>query len=136
MSTINNTNHTALQCIACDKEIERDSREHDECMLVNKGDDLHPNYRSRVVARQLKAHDKSGESFFAPTPPLEALRTVFSIATTTMPGHRPCGDPSSEQRVQVSFVDVSRAYFNAKVDQSEAHCPQRTRIPIRCARGY
>ena len=40
MSTINNTNHTALQCIACDKEIERDSREHDECMLVNKGDDL------------------------------------------------------------------------------------------------
>ena len=40
MSTVNNTNHTALQCIACDKEIERDSREHDECMLVNKGDDL------------------------------------------------------------------------------------------------
>ena len=30
----------ALHCITCDKEIERDSREHDECMLVNKGDDL------------------------------------------------------------------------------------------------
>ena len=27
---------------------------------VNQGDDLHPNYRSRLVARQLKAHDKRG----------------------------------------------------------------------------
>jgi hypothetical protein len=40
MSTGNNTNHTTLQCITCDKEIERNSRDHDECMLVNKGDDL------------------------------------------------------------------------------------------------
>lgn len=29
-----------LQCITCDKEIERDSHDHDGCMLVNKGDDL------------------------------------------------------------------------------------------------
>jgi len=63
---------------------------------VNKGDDLCPNYRSRLVARQLKATDTSGESFFAPTPPLEALRTVFSMATTTWKGHRPCRDPDSE----------------------------------------
>ena len=51
---------------------------------VNKGDDLNPKYRSRLVARQIKAHDKSGMSFFAPTPPLEALRTVLSLATTTV----------------------------------------------------
>jgi len=38
---------------------------------VNKGDDIHPNYRSRLVARQLKATDKSGKSYFAPAPPLE-----------------------------------------------------------------
>ena len=29
---------------------------------VNKGDGEHPNYRSRLVARQLKAHDHSGRS--------------------------------------------------------------------------
>ncbi len=40
---------------------------------VNKGDDENPKYRSRLVARQLKIMDKSGESFFSPTPPLEAL---------------------------------------------------------------
>ena len=36
---------------------------------VNKGDDFHPNYRSRLVARQLKATDTSGKSYFAPAPP-------------------------------------------------------------------
>ena len=50
---------------------------------INKGDDDHPNYRSRLVARQLKAHDKSGTCYFAPTPPLESLRTILSMTTAT-----------------------------------------------------
>ena len=41
---------------------------------VNKGDDLNPRYRSRLVARQLNAHDRRNHSYFAPTPPLKALR--------------------------------------------------------------
>ena len=45
---------------------------------VNKGDEMNPRYRSRLVARQLKAHDKSGDTFFAPMPPLEAVRSVLS----------------------------------------------------------
>ena len=44
---------------------------------VNKGDELNPNYRSRLVARQLKAHDRSDDCYFAPAPPLEALKTVI-----------------------------------------------------------
>jgi hypothetical protein len=87
---------------------------------VNKGDELHPKYRSRLVARQLKALDKSGQSYFAPAPPLEALRTVLSLAATTIGEHKPCWDPNSPQRTQISFVDVSRAYFNAKIDQDAA----------------
>ena len=43
---------------------------------VNQGDDLNPNYRSRFVARELKALDKSNQSYFPPAPPLEALRIV------------------------------------------------------------
>ena len=42
---------------------------------VNKGDEDDPNYRSRLVARQLKATDFSGKSYFAPAPHLESLRT-------------------------------------------------------------
>ena len=83
---------------------------------VNKGDDLNPNYRSRLVARQIKALDRSGDSFFAPAPPLEALRTVLGLAVTTIGSHVPVLDGSSAERSQVSLVDIKRAYFNAKVD--------------------
>ena len=83
---------------------------------VNKGDDIHPRYRSRLVARQLKAHDRSGASFFAPTPPLEALRSVLSLAATTIGDWKPCYDKKSERRTQISLMDISRAYFNAKLD--------------------
>ena len=87
---------------------------------VNKGDDMNPRYRSRLVARQMKAHDRSGISYFAPTPPLEALRTVLSMAATEIGGWRPIRDPKSHKRMQVSFVDIARAYFNAKVDEGES----------------
>ncbi len=83
---------------------------------VNKGDDVQPNYRSRLVARQLKAMDSSGQSFFAPAPPLEALRTVLSLAATSVGKRRPNWDPESPKRTQISLVDVKRAYFNAEVD--------------------
>ena len=56
---------------------------------VNKGDHQNPNCRSRLVARQLKAHDKGGETYFAPAPPLEALRTVLSLAMTQVGEHKP-----------------------------------------------
>ncbi len=82
---------------------------------VNKGDDMNPKYRSRLVARQMKAHDRSGDNFFAPTPPLEALRTVLSLAATTIGDWQPCYDPTSEKRTQIAMMDISRAYFNAKI---------------------
>jgi hypothetical protein len=87
---------------------------------VNKGDEQNPNYRSRLVARQLKATDRSGQTYFAPAPPLEALRTVISFAMTRIGEHVPDWNPLSSKRTQISFVDVRRAYFNAKVDQDEA----------------
>ena len=86
---------------------------------VNKGDDMNPRYRSRLVARQLKAHDRSGASYFAPTPPLEALRTVLSMAATQIGSWVPVLDPKSSKRMQISFVDIARAYFNARLDTHE-----------------
>ena len=83
---------------------------------VNKGDDVNPNYRSRLVARELKAMDKSNNSYFAPAPPLEAFRTVLSSAMTRIGKHQPVWDPLAKDRTQISFIDVKRAYFNAKID--------------------
>ena len=79
---------------------------------VNNGDEHESNYRSRLVARQLEAIDFSGKSYFAPAPPLEALRTAISMAMTSCAGHRPIYEPHSPQRMQMSFTDVKRAYFN------------------------
>ena len=82
---------------------------------VNKGDHACPNIRSRLVARQIRGPGE--ESTFAPTPPLETLRSIISLAATDLPG-RPvcCRDPESEDRMQVSAVDISRAYFNASTE--------------------
>ncbi len=83
---------------------------------VNKGDDMNLKYRSRLVARQIKALDTSGTNYFAPAPPLEALRTVLSLAMTKVGTHMPNWNPRSASRTQISIVDIKRAYFNAKVD--------------------
>ena len=85
---------------------------------VNKGDDLCPKIRSRLVAREIRL--KGEEAIFAPTPPLESLRMVLSHATTRLPGETPkCWNADSPDRQMIYFMDISRAYFNAKVDESE-----------------
>ena len=49
---------------------------------VNKGDDACPIIRSRLVARQIRGANE--DPMFAPTPPLEALRTVLSYCATDL----------------------------------------------------
>ena len=85
---------------------------------VNKGDDLNPEYRSRLVAREIRRFGE--EPVFAPTPPLESLRTILSFAATDLLG-RPAHvrDPGSERRTQISSIDIKRAYLCAKTDPDD-----------------
>jgi len=88
---------------------------------VNKGDDQVPKYRSRLVARQIRAIEGNNlAAYFAPAPPLEALRTVLSLARITIGEHRPDLDPCSENRTQISTMDICRAYFNAIKDADDS----------------
>ena len=48
---------------------------------VNKGDDTKPNYRSTLVARDIRSPGE--DSIFAPTPPPDALRTILNLATAS-----------------------------------------------------
>ena len=83
---------------------------------VNKGDDVNPNIRSRLVARQIRQPGE--EAIFAPTPPLESLRTILNLAATDIPGRAVhVRDAKSERRTQISAIDISRAYFNASMDE-------------------
>ena len=71
------------------------------------------------------------EAIFAPTPPLESLRMVLSMATTKLKGANakwtPCWDPESENRTQIMLVDISRAYFNAKTSDDD---PIYVQLPL------
>ncbi len=97
-------------------------------MDVNKGDDIQPKYRSRLVAREIRRPGE--ESIFAPTPPLESLRTVLSLAATDLRGdQKHVRDPRSEWRTQVQMIDISRAYFNAKIDQDSERGPTFVELP-------
>ena len=78
-----------------------------------------PNYRSRLVAREIR---RKGENpIFAPTPPLESLRTILSLTATKdyWPEEIWFAEDTSDERVQISLVDISRAYFNARTKDED-----------------
>ena len=81
-------------------------------MCTNKGDDIAPNVRCRWLAREFR---DAQDVLFAATAPYEAIKLLLSIAAakeeTT---HRGC---VGERRLQISMVDVKRAYFNAVVPE-------------------
>ena len=66
---------------------------------INKGDQESPNYRSRLVAREVNTNKRN--DLFRATPPLEALNLVFSFT-------------ASGNKGEVIMVnDISRAFFHA-----------------------
>ena len=72
---------------------------------VNKGDDTVPEYRSRLVARELKAWDPSMTGTFAATPPTESLRFMLSrFATRQQRG--------VDNDLKMLVLDISRAHFH------------------------
>jgi len=82
---------------------------------VNKGDDEDPNYRSRLVAKDFRR--KGDDSIFAPTPPLEALRSPLMMAATSALWIPAWLNAGPERRIHISFIDIWRAYFHAQVDE-------------------
>ena len=69
---------------------------------VNKGTEECPNYRARLVGREINTHVR--QDLFAATPPLESLRALCSICASNQHGSRP---------YRMMAVDVKRAYFYA-----------------------
>ena len=75
---------------------------------VNKGDEDNPEYRSRLVAKEIK-RDKRDDNFAA-TPPLEAKKILFSLAVTEGVGYN---KGLKNKGMKIDFIDVRRAYFQA-----------------------
>ena len=73
-------------------------------VIHNKGDAGKPDIRARLVACEVNTF--KSDDFFASTPPLEAKRLLLSQIASER--RTPQGKP-----LEVSFVDVKKAYFNA-----------------------
>ena len=76
---------------------------------INKGDDVNPEYRARLVAKEINTGKR--DDLFAATPPLEAKKALLSMAVTEgigfKRGHRQSGK-------NLDFIDIRRAYFHAR----------------------
>ena len=83
---------------------------------INKGDSQSPNYRSRIVARELNTRNR--DDLFAATPPLEALKIILSMTAIANKGE------------VVMINDISRAFFHAKVERDVyVELPEEDRKP-------
>jgi hypothetical protein len=73
---------------------------------TNKGDDEHPNYRSRLVVREFKGKYKglSAAELFSSMPPLEALKALVSLMVSKKLSKR-------KQKLKLAVFDISRAHM-------------------------
>jgi len=76
---------------------------------TNKGDPDNPNFRSRLVVREIKAAKKPEEQLpanllFSSTPPLEAMRLLCSLYATKQRSIH-------GRKLKMALWDISRAHF-------------------------
>ena len=73
-------------------------------MDVNKGNSIHPKYRSRLVAKEFNTG--VNHNLYAATPPSECLRLMLSMIAS-----------SRSKDTTLMYAKVSRAYFYAKAER-------------------
>ena len=75
---------------------------------IIKGDEGNHEYRSRLVAKEIKMDKRL--DLFAATPPLAAKKTLFSAAVTDGIGY---SQGHMDSGMEIDSVDISRALFQA-----------------------
>ena len=85
---------------------------------INKGDEVNEEYRSRLVAQELKSKSIM-EDMFAATPPLEVKKMLFSMAVTEGIGYY---GKNKKGGMKIEFIDIRRAYF---------HSPARRKVYVK-----
>ena len=96
----------------------------------NKGDNVHENYRSRLVVREVKSQGQAAllpeHALFSSMPPLEAVKLLCSLMTTLRVSRR-------GGKLSLRLIDISRAHFYGRAtrrvfvtlpegDESEGKC--------------
>ena len=74
-------------------------------MVTNKGDELHPNVRCRLLAKHLAAKygGKEAEDLFAAMPPVELIKPLLIKAVQR--------DNWKTMKRKAMFIDISKAHL-------------------------
>ena len=97
---------------------------------INKGDTTTPEYRSRLVAKEIKRDNR--DDLFAATPPLEALKILIGMAVTEGIGYE---KGKEDQGMKLEFIDIKRAFFHAKAKREVfVELPKEDATPGMCGR--
>ena len=96
---------------------------------MNKGDGSDPDYRSRLVAKEIKTDKR--QDLFAATPPIEALRILMSMAVTQGIGY----SDRRESGMNIDVIDFKRAYLSVKTSRDIiVQLPDEDYEPGMCAK--
>ena len=79
---------------------------------INKGDEDHPDVRARLVAQDFAM--RKDDSFFAATPPLEALRLLLSDLSSR---GKQNGEP-----IKLMLLDAKKAHLHAAAERDLYIC--------------
>ena len=97
---------------------------------INKGDNLNPDYRSRLVAKEIKQYNR--DDLFAATPPLEALKMLISMAMTEGVGYE---RGKETEGMKLEFIDIKRAFFHAQARRKVyVELPEEDMAPGKCGK--
>ena len=80
---------------------------------INKGDKEMPEYRPRLVAKEIKRDSR--EDLFAAAPPLEAKKILFQKAVNKNARRRRAG----RRGIKIMLIDVKKAHLNGVVKEGE-----------------
>ena len=91
-------------------------------VLVNKGDEAKPEYRARLAAKELRRGRR--DDLFAATPPLEALKILFSLAVTEGIGFE--HKSIRNKGMKIGFIDIrNKGIFSCACTQGSLYRASR-----------
>jgi hypothetical protein len=80
---------------------------------IDEGEEGGPNYRSRLVASDIKGDDDLREDFFGSMPPLQAKKMLFAMAASQLDRK---GVP-----LKLMFIDIEKAHLCGKCADEDAY---------------
>ena len=97
---------------------------------INKGDELHPKYKSRIVAKEIKTDNRP--ELFAATPPLEFIKHLISRCASRQRRAKPPANDTGYQQGSLLCTSDQGHLHRAPTRRGRAgNCRQTREVAVR-----